>query len=97
MNLITPIKPLFPLGRIVQTQGVLALGLSAQTYDSLFARHVLGYWREMSADDQTANEKSVLDGDRIISRYTIPGTTTRVWIVTEADRSLTTLLLPHEY
>lgn len=54
-----------------------------------------GDWREMSAEDQRANEE-VMDGSlRVFSRFTVNGV--RLWIITEAERSSTTILLPKEY
>lgn len=90
------IKPLFQLGRVYQTRGVAALELSDETLRSLLARHVFGDWRGMTAEDQKSNEEAVLNGSlRVFSSYMVG--TVKVWVITEADRSLTTILLPHEY
>lgn len=94
------LQPLFKLGRTLQTRGVAELGLSDAVFRSLLARHVYGDWREMSPEDQRSNEEAVMDGSlRVFSRYTVPvaGKEVKLWIITEADRSSTTILLPREY
>ena len=59
-------------------------------------RHVTGDWGELDQDDAKANDLAVREGSRILSAYrTARGI--RIWIITEADRSATTLLLPQEY
>ena len=63
---------------------------------SLLARHVSGDWGQLDAEDQAANEQALAHGARILSAYDL-ATGTRIWIITEADRSATTLLLPGEY
>jgi hypothetical protein len=88
---------LFKLGSLVATPGCLeaciACGVSPSAYVD---RHVSGDWGELSADDIAENELSVREGFRILSAYSLPDET-RIWIITEADRSATTLLLPEEY
>ena len=54
-----------------------------------------GDWTEMDKDDQQSNREAVIEGSRIFSAYTIQGT--KFWVITEADRSSTTILLPSEY
>ena len=64
------------------------------------ARHAAGDWGELDAFDRRQNELAVKEGTRILSAYTIPlgnGETERIWMITEADRSATTILLPQEY
>ncbi|MFM0025313.1 hypothetical protein PQR70_03400 [Paraburkholderia madseniana] len=61
----------------------------------LLARHIHGDWGELPAEDLAANELALLSGRRLLSSYQVKGN--RIWIITEADRSATTLLLPHEY
>jgi hypothetical protein len=89
---------LFPLGQILSTPGALSAlggeGLGAETY---LKRHVAGDWGDLSEDDKRENELSVTDGFRILSAYTLPRTGVKLWVITEADRSATTLLLPDEY
>jgi hypothetical protein len=54
-----------------------------------------GDWAEMDADDQQANQDAITHGDRVFSAYNIDKT--KFWVITEADRSATTILLPSEY
>jgi len=61
----------------------------------LLARHATGDWGELCAFDRRQNEIGLREGYRIFSSYEVP--TERVWVITEADRSVTTILLPEEY
>jgi hypothetical protein len=61
----------------------------------LLARHASGDWGELCAFDRRQNEIALSDGYRILSSYNVA--TGRIWIITEADRSITTILLPEEY
>jgi hypothetical protein len=88
---------LFPLGQIVATPGALeALEASQQSPDEFLARHARGDWGELSADDVAENEFSLKNGFRLLSSY-LTATGQKLWVITEEDRSLTTLLLPDEY
>ena len=85
------------LGRIVATPGALtAMREAHQEAWSFLQRHLDGDWGEVSADDQEENELSLKEGFRIMSVYTL-STGVKIWIITEADRSSTTILLPDEY
>ena len=87
---------LFPLGRTVATPGALnALVIAGQDPGELLDRHRAGDWGDVSPEDAKENDFSVEHGFRIISSYPIGGG--RVWIITEADRSSTCILLPEEY
>ena len=87
---------LFPLGRVVATPTALeALEASGVCPEGLLKRHCSGDWGEVPAEDARENERSVEHGFRIISSYAAGEE--RVWIITEADRSSTCLLLPSEY
>jgi hypothetical protein len=88
----------FSLGRIVATPGALrALEEAGQTSAEFLDRHVSGDWGDAVDDeDKKENEFSVENGLRILSAYTTRRGQ-KIWLITEADRSLTTLLLPHEY
>jgi hypothetical protein len=89
--------PLFPLGRIVATPGALAaLERAKQPPTSFLARHAIGDWGELEPSDVAENEYSVAHGFRLLSSYRTDAGD-RLWIITEADRSATTLLLPEEY
>jgi hypothetical protein len=59
------------------------------------ARHAAGDWGELCAFDRRQNEIALRDGYRVLSSYEVPAG--RVWIITESDRSVTTILLPEEY
>ncbi len=86
----------FPLGQIVATPGALeALEDAHQTMEFL-QRHASGDWGKVGAEDAAENELSVKEGFRILSAYTTKNGI-KLWVITEADRSVTTLLLPSEY
>jgi hypothetical protein len=96
-------RPKFPLGRVYATPGALELlERSNQSPHALLSRHVRGDWGLVHPEDAAANEHAVRRGNRIVSSYSIGldasnGNGGLIWIVTEADRSATTLLLPGEY
>ena len=92
-----PTIPLFSLGQIVATPGALALLEKAQKSPSEFLlRHLRGDWGDLCQDDKAENELSLKHGFRLLSSYPVTDTEA-LWITTEADRSVTTLLLPVEY
>ncbi len=88
--------PLFKLGQIVATPAALDLledsGVHAQ---DLLRRHLTGDWGKVCKEDAAENDFSVKNGFRILSSYDVGSET--LWIITEADRSVTTLLLPEDY
>jgi hypothetical protein len=89
--------PLFCLGQVVATPGALAaLQAAGQDALELLRRHQSGDWGEVPAEDKQENDFSVQYGYRILSAYTLC-TGIRVWLITEADRSVSTVLLPSEY
>ena len=89
--------PRFPLGRVVATPGALrALEDANQNPVEFLERHQAGDWGELCDEDKDENEFSVRNGFRILSAYRTQNDV-KIWIITEADRSATTLLLPHEY
>jgi 2-keto-3-deoxy-L-rhamnonate aldolase RhmA len=91
------VTPLFKLGQLVSTPGAMeVLSQPGTDWMVLLMRHATGDWGDLSGDDKRANDLAVQDGDRILSAYDLP-TGARIWIITEADRSATTLLLPEEY
>lgn len=90
-------RGLFPLGATYATPGALAaLESSGVTAHEVLTRHQHGDWGDLNADDYQANDFALLDDTRIFSAYSL-SSSTRVWIITEADRSATTILLPDEY
>ena len=92
-----PAIPLFPAGRLVATPGALALLEQADKSPFEFlSRHLRGDWGDLCQEDKTENELSLKYGFRLLSSYPVTETE-KLWIITEADRSATTLLLPQEY
>jgi hypothetical protein len=87
----------FALGRTFITPGAKeALEIAGQTANEFLRRHATGDWGELSDEDVKENELSLAKGFRLLSRYeTTKGEP--LWIITEADRSTTTILLPIEY
>lgn len=90
-------KPLFRPGQVVATPGAIAAlderGLAALSF---LIRHLAGDWSEMDEEDQQANDYAVRHGLRVLSSYQLDAQQ-KIWLITEADRSSTTLLLPEEY
>ncbi len=90
----------FPLGQLAATPGVLELldRYQVSLFD-LLARHASGDWGDVGAEDAHANEQALIHGNRLLSCYTlVPGDPdTRVWAISEANRSVTTLMMPLEY
>lgn len=88
---------LFALGHVVMTPGAAELGVNLTPY---LTRHARGDWGELDAFDKRQNDIAVKVGHRLLSAYNIPigdDETAKIWIITEADRSATTILLPEEY
>ena len=103
MNHTQRYEPRFELGMIVSTPG--ALEVCSNVYlQKCLARHLTGDWGSVCDEDKQANEDALTHGERILSAYPIDpaqpcegfGENT-LWIITEADRSMTTFLLPGEY
>lgn len=87
----------FSLGRVVATPGALeALANAEEEPLTYLRRHALGDWGDLSVEDLEENELSLLQGFRLLSAYHLPDLV-KIWIITEADRSVTTILLPSEY
>ncbi len=88
--------PLFPLGRTVATPGALAHCEQHNVSPlSLIARHQHADWGDLCSDDRVANESALFSGGRLLSAYLISGE--KLYAITEACRSATTLLLAREY
>ena len=88
---------LLPLGQVLATPGALALLHSQQLTPLQFVlRHMASDWGDICEEDWQANAEALVQGARVMSVYVL-GKTQRLWIITEADRSSTTLLLPEEY
>lgn len=88
---------LFALGQIVATPGALeALEKAGQTADELIGRHVIGDWGTLPPEDVQANNDALERNGRLLSAYHLSDGA-KIWLITEWDRSATTLLLPSEY
>ncbi|MEW6557803.1 MAG: hypothetical protein AB1349_10675 [Elusimicrobiota bacterium] len=88
----------FESGRLFFTRGVNdliaeSIDFSAQVCKSL-RRHFSGDWGELDPQDKKANDDALISGERVLSAY---NGIKKIWIITEADRSNTTILFPHEY
>ncbi len=90
-------QPLFSLGQVVATPGALAaLEKSGQGPQDFLSRHVRGEWGDLCEEDRRENEFSLERGFRLLSSYrTLSGS--QLYVITEADRTSTTILLPDEY
>ena len=94
--ILAPTK--FPLGQVVATPGAIeAMKSEGADAGGLLARHGAGDWGEVCAEDKKANEAALKHEARLMSAYTLPKTGAKLWVITEADKSATTLLLPDEY
>ena len=94
---MNPHRPLFSLGRTLATPGALrTLERTGVSAASLLLRHQRGDWGDLDVEDQRANDRALREDARIFSSYLLEGNE-KVWVITEADRSLTTFLLPSEY
>lgn len=99
----------FSLGSLFATAGALETleearqrtrdwrNAPAETASELFARHECGDWGDLTKADKDENELSIKEGFRILSAYKLKATGQKLWVITEADRSKTTLLRPDEY
>jgi len=90
------VKPLFELGRTVATPDAL-LKLTGMDINpsTLLSRHIYGDWQDMDEEDQESNREAVSQEARIFSAYVFGEV--KFWVITEADRSSTTILMPEEY
>lgn len=89
---------LFALGRLIFTRG--ATDLMSRTGTSVFSllrRHSCGDWGSVCESDKQANDWAVKNGTRILSAYVLGAMQEKLWLITEADRSVTTFLTPDEY
>jgi hypothetical protein len=93
----------FPLGQIVATRGVVD-AVPGQRCTECLTRHIRGDWGNVCPEDAATNDQALVDGMRLLSAYAIdPSKPAKgygencLWIITEADRSVTTLLFPDEY
>ena len=85
----------FPLGSIFCTPGVIQSVPPHESQDALY-RHARGDWGDVCGQDWQENEQALEEGWRLFSQYRTQAGV-KFWIITEADRSVTTILLPNEY
>ena len=88
-------NPRFPPGQIVITSNA-ASRLAQDDVTSALRRHLQGDWGNVCEEDRLANDRSLIEGSRVLSVYDASDGL-RFWIITEADRSVTTVLLPEDY
>ena len=90
----------FPLGQLVMTRGVNDLVVDDEVFAKFvmtsITRHRSGDWGNLTDEDIQENELSLKEGYRLLSAYETGGLP-KIWIITEADRSATTILFPDEY
>ena len=89
------LKPLFPLGDVYLTAGVAALELDPEDIARLLHRHQCGDWGDLDDEDKQANDRDLKCGERLLSRYDTEAGP--LYVITERDRSTTTVLLRSEY
>ena len=89
------VKPKFFLGRIVATPKALSTITNEEILTAL-EHHVRGDWGTMDAEDLESNERALRSHGRLFSVY-LTGQNVKFWIITECDRSVTTVLLPEDY
>ena len=95
MTGLSPERKTLPLGRTVITRSALHT-LNQEDVATCLKRHQNCDWGECSGEDARENDLSLKEGFRILSVY-LDRHDTKFWIITEADRSITTVLLPSEY
>ena len=87
----------FNLGRTLATPGALdAFHSAGEAPADYLDRHLQGDWGEVCDEDKALNDQALAEGTRLLSAYTLKSGA-RIWIITEANRSATTILLPSEY
>ena len=89
----------FNLGQLVTTRGVAYELQENKEFESFcrksFSRHASGDWGDLDVEDKAVNDDALINGGRLFSAYKKDDTT--IWIITEWDRSVTTILFPSEY
>ena len=89
------LHPKFPLGHLVATPNAISQ-ISNPEILSALSRHVRGDWGTLDPEDWSANERALGSGGRLFSAY-LSSQQIKFWIITECDRSVTTVLLPEDY
>lgn len=91
-------RPRFALGELYATPGVIQALKEAMLSAGIYlGRHLCGDWGDVDREDWDANNQALEEGGRVLSAYTLPHTGATIWIITEHDRSRTTMMLPEEY
>lgn len=92
-----PFRARLTLGRLFATPAALeVLRVANVSVSDLLARHLNGDWGDVTADDRKQNDLALETGLRVLSSYALPGNA-KIWVITEWDRSVTTVLLPDDY
>ena len=95
LHIVSVQGPKFDLGHLVATPNALGV-LSPDEIMVALGRHVRGDWGELDPEDRNANERALQHGGRLFSAY-LSTNEVKFWIITECDRSATTVLLPEDY
>jgi len=95
LQIVSVQRPKFDLGQLVATPNALG-ALSPDDFMLALGRHVQGDWGELDREDHSANESALKHGGRLFSAY-LSTNGVNFWIITECDRSATTVLLPEDY
>ncbi|WP_333995218.1 hypothetical protein [Burkholderia orbicola] len=96
--LVLNLECLFPLGRVLAAPGAIdLLDRTGTNADELLRCHLRGDWGVVCAADARSNDLAVMNRTRLLSAYELGDSRERVWIVTEADRRATIIMLPSEY
>ena len=94
---ISQSKMSFHIGQIVATPAALdALEKAGQNSAEFLDRHTKGDWGEVGEEDSKSNDEALKIGERLLSAYTLESGE-KIWIITEASREVTTVLLPSDY
>lgn len=96
MTMHREILALFNPGQVVATPAVMAK-VPGDYAMACFEQHLQGSWGLLDENDWQANNAALKNGSRILSAYALPDDPGVFWIITEADRSVTTFLLPEDY
>ncbi|NKA72386.1 plasmid related protein [Ralstonia solanacearum] len=90
-------QPRLPLGHLLATPAAVAVLATADvSIFKLLNRHARGDWGDLSDEDRQQNDQAAVTAQRVLSSYLL-GNGRKVWIITEADRAMTTVLLPEDY
>jgi hypothetical protein len=85
----------FPLGELFYTSGVESSGIPDEVISAAFNRHLVGDFGDLDEHDCSMNERAIRHGSQVLSSYQHEGI--KFWIITDPDRTRTTVLLPSEY